>query len=75
MSLKTVESILARHRRARVSVSQSEEAWLSTNFTQAADAIVKEWEAITQSIQNSTLHQPVSLDELTVVVKSFGFGT
>lgn len=73
-TLATVQSVLYRHRRARVGASQSEEAWLSANFTQAANVIVKEWETIAQSIRNSTFYQPVSLDELTAVIRSFGFG-
>ena len=73
-SLKTVQSVLSRHRRAQNGTSQSEEVWLSANFTQASNVIVKEWETIAQSIRNCTFYQPVSLDELTAIVKSFHFG-
>ncbi|KZT72216.1 P-loop containing nucleoside triphosphate hydrolase protein [Daedalea quercina L-15889] len=70
---RSANVVIERHRRARVGNRESEEEWLAANFTQAAGVIVDEWDAITQSISNATFYQPVSLDELTAVVKSFGF--
>jgi len=67
----TVRTVLERHRRARGGTS--EEEWLATNFTQGSSVIVEEWDAIVRSLRMATFYQPVSLDELTAVVKSFGF--
>ncbi|KAH9839366.1 P-loop containing nucleoside triphosphate hydrolase protein, partial [Rhodofomes roseus] len=66
-----VKAVVEQHRRARAGTS--EEEWLTTNFTHAARVIIEEWDAIARSLRMDTFYQPVSLEELTAVVKSFGF--
>ncbi|TFY62891.1 hypothetical protein EVJ58_g3578 [Rhodofomes roseus] len=66
-----VNAVVERHRVARAGTS--EEEWLTTNFTHAARVIIEEWGAIARSLRMDSFYQPVSLEELTAVVKSFGF--
>lgn len=44
---------------------------LQSEFTQPAEAILEEWAALERSLRLNTFYQPVSLEELTQVVKAF----
>ncbi|OJT06977.1 hypothetical protein TRAPUB_2178 [Trametes pubescens] len=45
--------------------------WLQPEFVQPADAILEDWKSLERSLRMDTFYQPVSLDELTQVVKAF----
>ncbi|KAI0332312.1 P-loop containing nucleoside triphosphate hydrolase protein [Cubamyces sp. BRFM 1775] len=45
--------------------------WLQAEFTQPAEAILEEWRSLEISLRRDTFYEPVSLEELTQVVKAF----
>ncbi|RPD78076.1 hypothetical protein L226DRAFT_610074 [Lentinus tigrinus ALCF2SS1-7] len=47
--------------------------WMQGDFLLPAQAILGDWEALERSLRRDTFYQPVSLDELTQVVRGLGF--
>ncbi|KAH9895168.1 P-loop containing nucleoside triphosphate hydrolase protein [Cubamyces lactineus] len=45
--------------------------WLQAEFAEPAKAILKEWQSLENSLRRDTFYEPVSLEELTQVVKAF----
>jgi len=70
---KYMEEVTQAHRLSRRGAVRMEEEWISTNFTEPASTIISEWQSIGESIRRSTFYQPVSLDEMTAIVRSFNF--
>ncbi|EMD37515.1 hypothetical protein CERSUDRAFT_114154 [Gelatoporia subvermispora B] len=70
---KYVLAVLDEHRRARSQPSRQEEDWLTQNFAEPVQVIMKEWTAIVTAIGTGTFYQSVSLEELTAVVKALNF--
>jgi len=66
-----MQTVITEHRQAR---GVEDETWLSSNFSQQAHAMLDEWQAIVRSLRQETFYQPVSLDEMTAVVKGLGYG-
>ncbi|KAI0930201.1 hypothetical protein AcV5_006978 [Taiwanofungus camphoratus] len=73
-ALKYILAVLNEHRHARRTRREVEEEWLSKNFSQPASMIISEWKQIGRSIRLDTFYEPVSLEELTAVVKGLDFG-
>lgn len=46
---------------------------LSPDFSTTADAILEDWKSLIRSIRQDTFYQPVSREELSDIVKAFGF--
>jgi len=57
---------------ARADDSESLE-WLRTHFEVPASTVLDQWSSLESSIEGGTFYTPVSLDEVTQIVKSFGF--
>ncbi|OCH91424.1 P-loop containing nucleoside triphosphate hydrolase protein [Obba rivulosa] len=68
-----VKTVVTEHRRARRQRLTEEEMWLTDNFTGPANVILEEWGAVDRSIRMDTFYQPLSLDEMTSVVKGLDF--
>ena len=47
--------------------------WLHEDFVVPAEAIMEDWKALENSLRRDTFYEPVSLEELTQVVKGLGF--
>lgn len=47
--------------------------WMYADFIVPAEAILEDWKALEMSLRMDTFYQPVSLEELTQVVKGLGF--
>ncbi|KAM5531281.1 hypothetical protein V8D89_015082 [Ganoderma adspersum] len=47
--------------------------WLGSDFVGPALAILKDWKALERSLRNDTFYEPVSLEELTQIVKGLNF--
>ncbi|KAJ8489534.1 hypothetical protein ONZ51_g2873 [Trametes cubensis] len=45
--------------------------WLQAEFVKPAEAILEEWRSLENSLRRDTFYEPVSLEELTQVVKAF----
>ena len=48
-------------------------SWMQGDFLTPAQAILEDWRALERSLRRDTFYQPVSLDELTQVVRGLGF--
>ncbi|TRM69481.1 hypothetical protein BD626DRAFT_12882 [Schizophyllum amplum] len=52
---------------------QDRPSWLRTNFVNAAEIIVGEWEGVEASLRANTFYEAVSLEEQMAIVKAFNF--
>ncbi|PCH43420.1 nucleoside triphosphate hydrolase protein [Wolfiporia cocos MD-104 SS10] len=69
-----MQTVAEEHRRGKHDPTGTEREWLEENFIKPARAIIDEWDNIVRSVRMDTFYQPVSLHELTEIVKSFSFG-
>jgi len=68
-----VGAVVAEHRRSMQSKSREEEDWLSKTFSEPSYVIQEEWRALERSIRMDTFYEPVSLEEMTSIVKGLNF--
>ncbi|EIN11698.1 P-loop containing nucleoside triphosphate hydrolase protein [Punctularia strigosozonata HHB-11173 SS5] len=67
------EATCANHREGRGTEQRAEEQWLTSEFIEAAEKIIGQWESLLQSIRGDAFYQPLSLDEMTNIVKALDF--
>ncbi|OBZ70961.1 hypothetical protein A0H81_09027 [Grifola frondosa] len=71
---KYAAGVIAAHQQARrVRQTPGEEDWLTTDFSRPAKVILDEWRALERSLRSDTFYEPVSLEELTEIVKGLNF--
>nr|VWP02491.1 Putative type IV pilus protein [Ganoderma boninense] len=59
--------------RARGEGRQGAKNWLHSDFVEPTLAILDDWKALERSLRNDTFYEPVSLEELTQIVKGLNF--
>ncbi|KAF8070666.1 hypothetical protein FPV67DRAFT_1488261 [Lyophyllum atratum] len=67
---KEIEEIVRDHLRI---LHDDGQGWIVKNFTETANVILREWQALEKSVRASTFYEPVSLDEKMNIVKAFDF--
>jgi hypothetical protein len=69
------DSTCMAHRDAKGFQGEEEETWLASEFIAPALKITEQWEALVRSIRTETFYQPLSLEEMTDIVKAMDFST
>ncbi|TFK44429.1 hypothetical protein BDQ12DRAFT_672980 [Crucibulum laeve] len=69
----TRKEILETEQEHCLTLPKDRNDWLRSTFLDPANTLVEEWERLATSIRTDTFYQPVSLDDMTSIVKALNF--